>query len=74
VYSSTALFWIGDDSEGDRETWAFLDRRIANVMQFEKAKARARENPLVGPLLSAPGKLFGRVRAPASAPRHGAPR
>ena len=39
VYSSTVLFWLGDTSEGHAETWAFLDRRIENVMQIEKEGA-----------------------------------
>lgn len=40
VYMSTLLFWLNDRSEGHADTWAFLDRRIANVMQIEKAKGR----------------------------------
>lgn len=43
VYSSSFLFWLGDDSEESAETWAFLDRRIVNVMQFEKVKAKYRD-------------------------------
>lgn len=39
VYGSTLLVWLDDDSEGWAETAAFLDRRIDNVMQFEKWKA-----------------------------------
>lgn len=46
VYSATLLFWLGDDSEGSSETWAFLDRRIDNVMQFETIKAKLKDNPL----------------------------
>ena len=38
VYSSVFLFWINDDSEDFEETWKFLDRRIENIMQFEKGK------------------------------------
>ncbi|PCJ33601.1 MAG: COQ9 family protein [Alphaproteobacteria bacterium] len=40
VYSSTFLYWLNDESEDFTETWAFLDRRITNVMQFEKTKAQ----------------------------------
>ena len=29
-----------DDSDDNEATWAFLDARIENVMQFEKFKAR----------------------------------
>lgn len=39
VYGSTLLVWIDDESEGWSETAAFLDRRIENVMQFERWKA-----------------------------------
>jgi ubiquinone biosynthesis protein COQ9 len=43
VYSSSFLYWLGDNSEDNHETWAFLDRRIENVMQFEKVKAKYRD-------------------------------
>lgn len=36
VYSSTLLYWLGDagDDNGDfPETWAFLDRRISDVLK-----------------------------------------
>ena len=32
VYGATVLFWLGDDSEDSTETWAFLERRIEDVM------------------------------------------
>jgi len=43
VLSSTVLFWLDDRSEGSAETWAFLDRRIANVMQIPKRRAAVRD-------------------------------
>jgi len=43
VYSSTLLFWLNDRSEGFGATWAFLDRRIEDVMRIEKLKSRVRE-------------------------------
>lgn len=43
VYSSTLLFWLSDDSEDYQKTNAFLERRIANVMQFEKGKAKVQK-------------------------------
>jgi ubiquinone biosynthesis protein COQ9 len=46
VQGATVLFWLGDDSPGGQATWDFLDRRIDNVMQIEKAKAGLRDNPL----------------------------
>ena len=33
VYSSTLLTWLDDRSPGQVETWAFLDRRIADAMR-----------------------------------------
>lgn len=40
VYSSTLLFWLNDQSEDHADTWAFLDRRIENVMQVPKLTGR----------------------------------
>ncbi len=40
VYSSTVLFWLNDKSEGFADTWAFLDRRIADVMKVPKVTGR----------------------------------
>jgi ubiquinone biosynthesis protein COQ9 len=43
VLAATVLYWLGDESEGAADSFAFLDRRIDDVMAFEKAKGRARE-------------------------------
>ncbi|WP_336961855.1 COQ9 family protein [Sphingobium aquiterrae] len=40
VYAATLMIFLDDESEGQAETRAFLARRIAGVMRFEKAKAR----------------------------------
>jgi ubiquinone biosynthesis protein COQ9 len=40
VWSTTFFYWLEDHSVGLRESWAFLDRRIDNVMQFGKARAQ----------------------------------
>ncbi len=40
VYSTTVLFWINDKSEGQADTWGFLDRRIAQVMLIPQALGR----------------------------------
>lgn len=64
VYSSTALYWLGDESADQAATWAFLDRRIENVMSFEKVKAKARENPLVAAFMKGPGRVLDAVKAP----------
>ncbi|MFC4218177.1 COQ9 family protein [Pseudophaeobacter arcticus] len=66
VYSSTLLYWLGDDSPNHQATWEFLDRRIDNVMQFEKVKAGLRKNPLLKPLLAAPEWLSSQIKRPAA--------
>lgn len=53
VISATLLFWMGDDSEDHAESWVFLDRRIENVMQFEKIKGRVMRLPGLGGVLAA---------------------
>lgn len=64
VYSSTLLFWLGDDSPDHSKTWEFLDRRIDNVMQFENLKSHVNGNPLFKPFLAVPNWLAGQVKAP----------
>lgn len=66
VYSATVLYWLGDDSEGHRATWDFLDRRIEDVMRFEKFKAQARDNQFLSKLLAGPLAALGRIGAPGS--------
>ena len=39
IIGSTRLIFISDESEDFAQSWEFLDRRIENVMQFEKLKA-----------------------------------
>ena len=39
IYAATLLVWVDDDSEGQAQTAAFLDRRLAQVARFEQAKA-----------------------------------
>lgn len=43
VYGATLLRFLDDRSEGAGETWAFLDRRIAEVMRIPQALAGLRE-------------------------------
>ena len=40
VWTSTFLYWLEDRSEDNAETWSFLARRIANVMQIGQLRAR----------------------------------
>lgn len=68
VYTATVLYWLGDDSPDHAATWDFLDRRIDNVMQIEKLKAQARENPVLSKLMTGPNWLLGMVKAPPRMP------
>ena len=43
VWLSTLAHWLGDDSEDEASTSAFLGARIGNVMQIEKFKGKVRE-------------------------------
>lgn len=71
VYSATVLYWLGDTSPGFANTWAFLDRRIEDVMRFEQTKARLQANPLVRAALWGPMQVLDRVRAPGAPPEDG---
>ena len=64
VYSSTVLYWLGDDSVGHQATWAFLDRRIDDVMQIEKVKADVRKTPVFGKLFQQAESVASRIRPP----------
>lgn len=61
VYGSTILVFLDDESEGMAETRAFLDRRIEDVMRFEKAKARWKGADVPFSL----SRFLGRLRYPA---------
>lgn len=65
VYAATVLFWLGDDTPDATATQDFLNRRIDQVMRFEKAKAAIRGNPVARRLLAVPFKLMSHVKAPA---------
>jgi ubiquinone biosynthesis protein COQ9 len=60
VYGSTLLVWLDDQSDGWMETAAFLDRRIDDVMRFEKFKAEWRSS---SERLSV-SRFLGRLRYP----------
>lgn len=65
VYSSVVLYWLGDHSDGHEATWAFLDRRIEDVMRFEKLKAQVRDSKLLKPLMAGPEWLLSQIKAPS---------
>lgn len=62
VYASTLAVWLNDESEGCADTWAFLDRRIKGIMQFEKVKSRVLN---AVERLPRPSLFLGRLRYPA---------
>lgn len=69
VYSSTVLYWLGDDSPDHMATWAFLDRRIGDVMKIEEIKARARKSPTISRLMAGPNWLMSHIKAPVRVPK-----
>lgn len=68
VYSSTVLYWLGDQSAGHAATWEFLDRRIDNVMAIEKVKGQMRDSKLLKPFMAGPEWLASQIKAPGRAP------
>jgi len=63
LYSATMLVYLDDESEDFADTRGFLDRRIDDVMKFEKVKAQWRGSRERLPSLS---RFLGRLRYPAS--------
>ena len=61
VYGSTLIAWLDDQSENFADTAAFLDRRLGDVMRFEKWKAQWSGSDLKRPSLS---RFLGRLRYP----------
>ena len=65
VYGSVVLYWLGDDGTGIDD---FIDRRIENVMQFEKIKAQVNDSPVLKPFTNALAQLTGMIKAPPAMP------
>lgn len=61
IYATTLTIWLDDDSGGQAETMAFLDRRIDGVMRFERAKERLKPDP---DRHFSPARFLGRLRYP----------
>ena len=61
LYTSTMLVFLDDESEGIAHTRAFLDRRIDDVMRFEKFKAQWK----MGDRAPSLSRFLGRLRYPA---------
>lgn len=60
VLSATLLRWFSDTSEDESVTRDFLDRRIQDVMNFEKLKAHAKQEVAKFPSLEEFLKRFNR--------------
>jgi len=63
VYAATLLTFVNDESEDWADTKAFLARRIEDIMRFEKAKARFRDQ---SDMHFSPARFLGRLRYRAS--------
>ncbi|HEX8446854.1 MAG TPA: COQ9 family protein [Sphingomonas sp.] len=63
VYATTILVFVDDASEDFGDTRAFLDRRIAGVMRFERVKAQLKPDT---DRMFSPVRFLGRLRYPAS--------
>jgi ubiquinone biosynthesis protein COQ9 len=61
IYTATLAVFLDDQSDGKAETRAFLDRRIEDVMKFEKAKAQLLNNGQGFDV----ARFLGRLRYPA---------
>ena len=59
VIGSTMMAWLTDETPDKAKARKFLDNRIANVMQFEKAKWKAKEKAAG---LPNPAEVLGRLR------------
>ena len=64
VYAATVLYWLGDNSEGNEETWHFLDRRIEDVMKFENAKVQLKTNKFTQEFNGLLGKFLQKIKRP----------
>ena len=65
VYASTVLYWLGDNSEGSKETWHFLDRRIEDVMKFETAKVQLKTNKFTKEFSGLTEKFLKTIKRPS---------
>jgi ubiquinone biosynthesis protein COQ9 len=61
VYGATVLAFLDDESEEQADTRAFLDRRIDDVMKFEKLKAQLKPD---GDRHFNVARFLGRLRYP----------
>ncbi len=68
VLSTATFYWLDDQSEGREETWAFIDRRLANVAWIGKT-ASAKGGLLW--LLPNPARFARQLRQHTASPQMG---
>jgi len=68
VLGSVFLFWLGDTSEGDSATRDFIDRRIADVMRFERFKGQLRDSPALRPFMEIADRMGASIKPPRRGP------
>jgi ubiquinone biosynthesis protein COQ9 len=61
VYLATLVHWFRDGSPGHGDTWRFLDRRIDDVMTFERAKSELSKLAQAAP---SPWRILAAFRYP----------
>jgi len=66
VYSSSVIYWLGDETPSFDATQGFVDRRIENVMAIESAKARVKSSKAYELFRQGPGRLFDKIKAPGN--------
>jgi ubiquinone biosynthesis protein COQ9 len=49
VYTATLLYWLQDESEGSADSWAFLDRRLADALKFTKFRTNVQKRAALVP-------------------------
>ena len=62
VYSSTLLYWLGDESKNMLKTEEFLHRRIDDVMEFEAVKVKFKNSKLGQEILKGAEKVFSLMK------------
>ena len=69
MVTATTLYWLDDRSDKLSDTWAFLDRRIANVMSVGKmiGQVTGRADKAAGLLahIPSPTRFMRRLRGAA---------
>ena len=63
VVASTNVFWLEDQSEGHKDTWGFLDRRINDVLGIQKLRMKSEQ---IRGMMTNPLSCFSQFKSVAS--------